>query len=88
MIDRDLRKLFVTAPDPGLLLADVQSPRGAFVPTRVPLVKGQRVLLDVRADVDGCLRCELPVVVAERIMPRAGRAGAHVGVVVKGCGEA
>lgn len=81
------RRLFVTTREPGALLADARTERGAFVPTRAPLAKGERVLLDVRADDEG-LRCELPVVVAERRQRRVGRGGLDVGVVVKVVGQA
>lgn len=79
------RRLFVTTEDPAPLLAALASGQGGFVPTRVPLAKGERVVLDVRVGDERTL--ELAVVVAERRMPR-GRSGPDMGVVVKVVGEA
>jgi hypothetical protein len=76
------RRLFVTTQDPDCLLADLQAGRGGFVPTRIHLELGERVLLGV-SDQQGGSVIEIPVVVLARKIPKAGRCFTNTGVVVR-----
>ncbi len=76
------RRLFVTTGAPDELLADLQSGQGGFVPTRIHLELGERVLLGVTDSAGGRIM-EIPVVVLARKIPKAGRCFTNTGVVVK-----
>lgn len=76
------RRLFVQVADPCHLLDDLKKPAGGFVPTRLHLDLGERILLGVTVG-EGALAVEVPVYVAARKMPKHGRGAQEIGVVVK-----
>ena len=76
------RRLFVEGGDPGLLVDELEGPRGRFISTRLTVSLGESLTLAVRLpNVSRAL--ELPVVVLGRRAPRGAQGTLSTGVVVR-----
>lgn len=79
---KTIQRVFVTVDDAARFVEEIERQQGRFIPTRLPLTRGQRITLSLRLP-EASLLLELPVTVLGRRAPRGARASLFAGVFVR-----